>query len=92
MQRTPAFSKQTEVWSGAQVRAARVLAGLSQAALARDAGIDVLTVRRMEAAQDGPIPCRRYSIEAVQRALAGTGPHCDLITTFIITPDDSDEP
>ena len=59
--------------SGSQVQAARVLAGISQIRLAREAGINVITVRRMELARDGAIPCRRYSIDAVRRALEGAG-------------------
>ncbi len=50
-----------------------MLAGISQDRLAREAGINVITVRRMELARDGAIPFRRYSIDAVRRALEGAG-------------------
>lgn len=59
--------------SGPQLQAARTLTGFSQAHLARRAGVSVITLRRMESAREGPIACRRYSINAVRRALEDAG-------------------
>jgi len=58
---------------GFQVTAARQLARLSQAAFARRAGIDVITLRRIEATGELPSTARKYSIQAIERALANTG-------------------
>jgi transcriptional regulator with XRE-family HTH domain len=55
--------------TGRMVAAARVLAGLTQEALATKAGLDVTTVARMEAVGDQPIRSRPQNIEKLLRAL-----------------------
>jgi len=59
--------------SGNALKAARALAGLKAAELARMAGIDASTISRLEGA--GPKPVRGYAgtVDAVQRALRSRG-------------------
>ena len=58
---------------GYQITVARELVRLTRSALARRAGINGITLRRMEGTKDNPIVARRYSIAVVQRALTDSG-------------------
>lgn len=58
--------------SGAQIRAARALVGLSAAELADQSGVSLNTVKRAEAAA-GLIPLTTPNTEALVRALAAAG-------------------
>lgn len=59
--------------TGNQLKAARALAGLDQSAVAQMAGVNVNTVRNMEAAGAGPISGRAQNVQAVQRAMETAG-------------------
>ncbi|MFH6786745.1 hypothetical protein [Methylobacterium sp. MA0201] len=58
---------------GNQLKAARALIGLEQAALAAAASLNVNTIRNMEASGPGPIGGRAVNVQAVQRALEVAG-------------------
>lgn len=55
-----------------QIKAARALAGLSQADLATASGISLPTVKRLEA-QDGDLGGRPTTIAAIRAALEAAG-------------------
>ncbi|AZO79645.1 hypothetical protein B5U98_29325 [Bosea sp. Tri-39] len=59
--------------TGNQLKAARVLAEIDQTALATLVGVNVNTIRNMEAAASGPIAGRAATVQAVQRALEAAG-------------------
>lgn len=59
--------------TGNQLKAARALAGLDQSQVAQMAGVNVNTVRNMEAAGPGPIAGRSQNVQAVQRAMETAG-------------------
>ena len=59
--------------TGNQLKAARALVEMDQADLAARAGVNVNTIRNMEAASAGPIAGRAASVQAVQRALEAAG-------------------
>lgn len=59
--------------TGNQLKAARALVGIEQKDLAELVGVNVNTVRSMEAAGAGPIAGRAQNVQAVQRALEGRG-------------------
>lgn len=55
-----------------QLRAARSMAGLTQAALAERAGVSVPTVKRLELGE-GPLGVRLETLQKLQRALEAAG-------------------
>jgi transcriptional regulator with XRE-family HTH domain len=59
--------------TGNQLKAARALVGVEQARLAEVAGLNVNTIRNMEAAGPNPIAGRSVNVQAVQRALEVEG-------------------
>ena len=59
--------------TGNQLKAARALVGMEQARLAEATGLNVNTIRNMEAAGVGPIAGRSVNVQAVQRALEDAG-------------------
>lgn len=59
--------------TGNQLKAARALVGMEQARLAEVTGLNVNTIRNMEAAGVGPIAGRSVNVQAVQRALEDAG-------------------
>ena len=59
--------------TGNQLKAARALAELDQTALAKAAGLNVNTIRNMEASGNGPIAGRAVNVRAVQVALERAG-------------------
>ncbi|MCJ2053811.1 helix-turn-helix domain-containing protein [Methylobacterium sp. J-070] len=59
--------------TGNQLKAARALVGMDQTRLAEAAGLNVNTIRNMEAAGAGPIAGRSVNVQAVQRALEEEG-------------------
>lgn len=59
--------------TGNQLKAARALSGLDQAQVATAAGLNVNTIRSMEASGSGPIAGRAQNVQAVQRALEAVG-------------------
>ena len=59
--------------TGNQLKAARALVGVEQARLAEVAGLNVNTIRNMEAAGPNPISGRSVNVQAVQRALETEG-------------------
>lgn len=59
--------------TGNQLRAARALIGLDQTGAADLAGVDVNTIRSMEASGAGPLKGRFETVAKVQAALAGAG-------------------
>ncbi|RUX92045.1 hypothetical protein EN935_13340 [Mesorhizobium sp. M7D.F.Ca.US.004.03.1.1] len=59
--------------TGNQLKAARALASIEQKELAELVGVNVNTIRSMEAAGAGPIAGRSQNVQAVQRALEGRG-------------------
>jgi transcriptional regulator with XRE-family HTH domain len=59
--------------TGNQLKAARALVGMEQSRLAEAAGLNVNTIRNMEAAGAGPIAGRSVNVQAVQRALEEEG-------------------
>src|SRR5580658_2975905 len=54
---------------GNQLKAARALLGVDQEYVAERAGLNVNTIRNMEAAGNGPISGRSANVQLVQRAL-----------------------
>lgn len=59
--------------TGNQLKAARALAGMEQKEVAEAAGVNVNTIRNMEASAASPIAGRAQSVQAVQRALERAG-------------------
>jgi transcriptional regulator with XRE-family HTH domain len=59
--------------TGNQLKAARVLAEIEQLALAALVGVNVNTIRNMEASGSGAIAGRAQTVQAVQRALEAAG-------------------
>lgn len=59
--------------TGNQLKAARALVSIEQKDLAELVGVNVNTIRSMEAAGAGPIAGRSQNVQAVQRALEGRG-------------------
>lgn len=59
--------------TGNQLKAARALIGIEQKDLAQLVGVNVTTIRSMEAAGAGPIAGRSQNVQSVQRALEGRG-------------------
>jgi len=59
--------------TGNQLKAARVLAGLEQREVAEKAGVNVNTIRNMEAANAGQIAGRAQNVQNVQRVLEQEG-------------------
>jgi len=60
------------VLTAAQIRAARALVDWTQPDLAREAGLSLPTIRRMEGAM-GPGRSSAANVDAVRRALEGGG-------------------
>lgn len=58
--------------TAAQIRAARALVGWNGAELAKQAGVSLQTIRRMES-ELGPGRSSAANVAAVQRALEGAG-------------------
>ncbi|PDT47468.1 hypothetical protein CO661_12060 [Sinorhizobium fredii] len=59
--------------TGNQLKAARALAGLEQKDVAEKAGVNVNTIRNMEAAGPGQIAGRAQNVQNVQRVLEQEG-------------------
>ncbi|RWE26628.1 MAG: hypothetical protein EOS41_05710 [Mesorhizobium sp.] len=59
--------------TGNQLKAARALIGIEQKDVADMAGVNVNTIRSMEAAGAGPIAGRAQNVQAVQRVLEARG-------------------
>lgn len=59
--------------TGNQLKAARALIGIDQTEVATRAGVNVNTVRNMEASGSGAISGRAQNVQAVQRALEEVG-------------------
>ncbi|MDX0631828.1 helix-turn-helix domain-containing protein [Sinorhizobium medicae] len=59
--------------TGNQLKAARALAGLEQKDVAEKAGVNVNTIRNMEAAGAGQIAGRAQNVQNVQRVLEKAG-------------------
>lgn len=59
--------------TGNQLKAARALIGVEQKELAEAVGVNVNTIRSMEAAGRGPIAGRAQNVQAVQRAMEERG-------------------
>ncbi|MEY9782249.1 helix-turn-helix domain-containing protein [Sinorhizobium fredii] len=59
--------------TGNQLKAARALAGLEQKDIAEKAGVNVNTIRNMEAAGAGQIAGRALNVQNVQRVLEQEG-------------------
>ncbi len=59
--------------TGNQLKAARALAGLEQKEVAEKAGVNVNTIRNMEAAGAGQIAGRAQNVQMVQRVLEDAG-------------------
>lgn len=59
--------------SGNQLKAARALIGMEQAQLAELAGLNVNTVRNMEAVGSGPIAGRAQNVQLIQATLEAAG-------------------
>ncbi|RVJ07841.1 XRE family transcriptional regulator [Sinorhizobium meliloti] len=59
--------------TGNQLKAARALAGLEQKEVAEKAGVNVNTIRNMEAAGAGQIAGRAQNVQNVQRVLEQEG-------------------
>lgn len=59
--------------TGNQLKAARALAGLEQKEVAEKAGVNVNTIRNMEAAGSGDIAGRAQNVQLVQRVLEAEG-------------------
>jgi transcriptional regulator with XRE-family HTH domain len=55
-----------------QLRAARAMAGLTQAQLAKRSGISIATVKRLEL-ESGALPVRLNTVQKLQRALEAAG-------------------
>jgi len=60
-------------FSGNQLRAARVLLGLDQAAFAKAVGVSVNTIKTMEASGDDPVGGFASTRERVREALKAMG-------------------
>jgi len=58
--------------SNLQIRAARALLGWSQSRLAEEAGVSVITVKRLEAAEE-TLPARYETVVRVVDALVAAG-------------------
>jgi transcriptional regulator with XRE-family HTH domain len=59
--------------TGSQLRAARALLDLEQAALAELAGVNINTIRNLEGSKGEPIKGHNQTVIAVQRALEVAG-------------------
>ncbi|RWE31962.1 MAG: hypothetical protein EOS77_15620 [Mesorhizobium sp.] len=59
--------------TGNQLKAARALIGIEQKDVAEMAGVNVNTIRSMEAAGAGPIAGRAQNVQGVQRVLESRG-------------------
>jgi transcriptional regulator with XRE-family HTH domain len=59
--------------TGAQIKAARALAGLTQAQTAKAAGININTLADMEARGSKPLVSKHQTVLAVQRVLEAAG-------------------
>jgi transcriptional regulator with XRE-family HTH domain len=59
--------------TGNQLKAARALIGLDQSGLSERAGVNVNTIRNMEAAGAGAIAGRAQNVQTVQRVLEDVG-------------------
>jgi DNA-binding XRE family transcriptional regulator len=59
--------------TGNQLKAARALADMDQGALAEKAGVNVNTIRNMEASKEDTIKANNQSLVAVQKALEKAG-------------------
>ncbi|RUX50039.1 hypothetical protein EOA33_10735 [Mesorhizobium sp. M4A.F.Ca.ET.050.02.1.1] len=59
--------------TGNQLKAARALIGVEQKEVADLAGVNVNTIRSMEAAGAGPIAGRAQNVQVVQRVLEARG-------------------
>jgi transcriptional regulator with XRE-family HTH domain len=59
--------------TGNQLKAARALLDMEQAALALRAGVNVNTIRNLEAAKGEPIKGHNQTVVAVQQALESAG-------------------
>jgi len=59
--------------TGNQLKAARALVGLEQREVAEKAGVNVNTIRNMEAAGAGQIAGRAQNVQMVQRVLEEAG-------------------
>jgi transcriptional regulator with XRE-family HTH domain len=59
--------------TGNQLKAARALIGIEQKDVAVLAGVNVNTIRSMEAAGAGPIAGRAQNVQSVQRVLEARG-------------------
>lgn len=59
--------------TGNQLKAARALIGVEQKELAERAGLNVNTIRNMEAAGASPIAGRAANVQQVQRAMEAAG-------------------
>lgn len=59
--------------TGNQLKAARALIGIEQKDVAGLAGVNVNTIRSMEASGAGPIAGRAQNVQAVQRVLEQRG-------------------
>ncbi|AZO63021.1 hypothetical protein EOA75_24820 [Mesorhizobium sp. M1A.F.Ca.IN.022.07.1.1] len=59
--------------TGNQLKAARALIGIEQKDVADLAGVNVNTIRSMEAAGAGPIAGRAQNVQGVQRVLEARG-------------------
>jgi transcriptional regulator with XRE-family HTH domain len=57
----------------AQFRAARSMAGLTQAELAERSGVSLPTVKRLELGDDGALRIRLDTLQKLQRALEAAG-------------------
>ena len=57
---------------GAQLKAARALARLEQAELAKEAGVSAFTIRTLENSE-GPLNARTRTLRALEEALARAG-------------------
>ena len=59
--------------TGSQLKAARALLDLEQAALASLAGVNVNTIRNLEGSKGDPIKGHNQTVVAVQQALEAAG-------------------
>jgi transcriptional regulator with XRE-family HTH domain len=59
--------------TGNQLKAARALSGLEQKEVAEKAGVNVNTIRNMEAAGANPIAGRSQNVQLVQRVMEDFG-------------------
>jgi len=63
----------SNIASGRQIRAARILAGLTQAELANAAGYHTRAVRYWESKEDGLPTCVSETLDRVEQALLKNG-------------------